>query len=114
MPETATLPASRTRVRTNAALKVVRRVLLFAGLFMTPWVFLYGVTGFLFNHPGAFPDREVGNAGPDVIAGTALEGFPTAPELADRIVAALNSRAADGAPGFRLIDRAHPAYSRPL
>ena len=32
---------------------------MFAGLFLVPWVFLYGVSAFLFNHPDAFPDREV-------------------------------------------------------
>ncbi len=66
----------------------MRRTHLFAGLFMTPWVFLYGVTGFLFNHPDAFPDRKVHTADRSVLAGTALEGFPTAPELADRVVEA--------------------------
>lgn len=103
---------SRAHVRYNAALKLVRRAHLFAGLFMTPWVFLYGVTGFLFNHPDAFPDREVRTAGRTEVAGTALEGFPTAPELADRVVAALNARS-EG-PGFRLVDRDQAAYSRTL
>jgi hypothetical protein len=55
---------------------------MFAGLFMTPWVFLYGMTGFLFNHPEAFPDREVRTASRAEVVGTALEDFPTAPELA--------------------------------
>jgi hypothetical protein len=104
--------ASRFRVRSNAVLKLVRRMHLFAGLFMTPWVFLYGVTGFLFNHPEAFPDREVRTAGRSDLAGTPLDGFPTAPELADRIVAALNHQAGSGT--FRLVDRAEATYSRTL
>lgn len=32
----------------------IRRVHLYSGLFLVPWVFLYGVTAFLFNHPDFF------------------------------------------------------------
>src|SRR6516225_9073547 len=94
---------SRFRVRYNVALKLVRRAHLFAGLFMTPWVFLYGITGFLFNHPGAFSDREVRYAGRSTVVGTALESFPGAPELADQVVDALNAKA--GTTTFRLVER---------
>ena len=31
---------------------LVRRLHLYAGLFMLPWVFLYGITGAMFNHQG--------------------------------------------------------------
>lgn len=40
----------------------VRRAHLYFGLFLLPWAVLYGITGFLFNHPTAFsdaPDRVV-------------------------------------------------------
>ena len=50
---------SRSRVRYHAALKFIRRVHMYFELFLLPWVFLYGVSAFLFNHPDAFPDREV-------------------------------------------------------
>jgi hypothetical protein len=121
MPETlpipttdpaSTRPSSRARIRYNVALKLLRRAHLFAGLFLTPWVFLYGVTGFLFNHPEAFPDREVRTAGRAEVAGTPLDGFPTAPELAGRVVEALNARSADQ--GFRLVDRDGATFSRTL
>jgi hypothetical protein len=102
----------RRRARFGRALKLVRRVHMFAGLFMTPWVFLYAVTGFLFNHPEAFSDRTVRTAGRDEVAGTALAGFPTACALADQVVAALNRRA--GTTAFRLVDRASASYSRTL
>jgi hypothetical protein len=104
--------ASRTRARYNAALRIVRRVHLFAGLLMAPWVFLYGVTGFLFNHPEAFPDREVRTAGPAQIRDTALERFATAPEYATRLVETLNS--ASGTRDFQLVDGDSPAFSRTL
>jgi hypothetical protein len=103
---------SRARVRYNAALKVIRKVHMFVGLFMAPWVFLYGVTGFLFNHPDAFPDRAVRTAGRSDLSGTALEAFPTAPELAERVVSALNAER--GTQRFTLVDRAGATYSRPI
>jgi hypothetical protein len=98
-------------------LKLVRRAHLFAGLFLTPWVFLYGISAFLFNHPEAFPDREACDFGPSEVAGTALEGFPTARTLAHRVVAALNAPAGPGqstSPAFRLLAPDTAVYSRDL
>jgi hypothetical protein len=59
---------------------------------MIPWVFLYGVSAFLFNHPDAFPDREVRSIGPAEIAGTGFEDFPDAPAIAARVVEVMNAR----------------------
>ena len=36
-------------------IKFLRRIHLYAGLFLLPWVFLYGVTGAMFNHQELFP-----------------------------------------------------------
>src|SRR3954469_7590145 len=93
---------SRARVPPRRAMQWARRAHMFAGLFLIPWVFLYGVTAFLFNHPDAFPDREVRTVSRSEIAGTHLEGFPTAPALATAVVDALNSRAGGGA--FRIVE----------
>ncbi|HVJ88034.1 MAG TPA: hypothetical protein VM452_20385, partial [Caulifigura sp.] len=43
----------------NRMMRVVRRVHLYSGLFLFPWVMLYGVTALLFNHPGAMPDVPI-------------------------------------------------------
>src|SRR5262245_21617562 len=51
-------PAPGRRPWHRPAMHWVRRLHLFSGLIMLPWVLLYGVTAFLFNHPGAFPDRQ--------------------------------------------------------
>jgi hypothetical protein len=85
--------ASRSRVRFNAALKVVRRVHMYFGLFLTPWVFVYGVSAFLFNHPDAFSDQNLVRLGRSETAGTPLDAMPDGPELAARVVAGLNARA---------------------
>ena len=36
----------------------IRRIHLFSGLFMLPWVLLYGFTALLFNHPTYLPDSR--------------------------------------------------------
>ena len=69
---------------------VVRRGHLYLGLFLLPWAFLYGVTGFLFNHPEALPDQPMVSFGRSHLAKTALAEVPSLREQAERIVAALN------------------------
>lgn len=100
------------RNRWNAALKLVRRGHLFTGLFMTPWVLLYGVSAFLFNHPEAFPDREVRSIGPAETAGTGFEGFPDAPAIAALVVEGMNA----GSSGreLRLVEPGSASFSRDL
>lgn len=80
-----------TRARYNRLMRTVRRVHLYAGLIMTPWVFLYGVTACLFNHPALFPDQEIHQIGPATLAGTGLDRFPSAEEIAGQVVRALNA-----------------------
>ncbi len=113
-PTSARAEKSRARVRYNMAMKWLRRVHLFAGLFMTPWVFLYGITGFLFNHPETLSDREVHFAGRSELAGTALEEFPNAKRMAEDVVAALNARGGGGDEEYRLVDRDSATLSRTL
>ena len=104
--------ASRSRIRFNAAVKLVRRVHMYVGLFLTPWVFLYGVSAFLFNHPDAFPDREVRTLGPSEIAATSLDAMPDAAAIASRVVEALNARA--GGRSYRVHDSSSATVSRPI
>lgn len=39
-------------LRSVRAMTIVRRVHLYAGLLLVPWLLLYGVTALMFNHPG--------------------------------------------------------------
>ncbi|WP_169975703.1 hypothetical protein [Tautonia rosea] len=100
-PARSPAPKARLRTRYNAAMKVARRIHLYAGLFMTPWVLLYGVSAMLFNHPDAFPDREIRHFGPEQGIGTPLEKFPGAVQLAERVVAAMNADHGGEAPSAR-------------
>jgi hypothetical protein len=114
----ATARKSRLRTRSNAAMKQVRRAHLYAGLFMTPWVLLYGATAMLFNHPDAFPDRETRRFGPEQAVGTPLEDFPGAVRLAERIVNAMNVDGPGGGEGghgpYRLVRPGEARFNRDL
>ncbi len=87
----------------------LRRGHLYAGLMMLPWVFLYGVTGLLFNHPTWFSDQTVIPFGKAETTGTPLEQVPTPAEIAGQVVAALNDR---GEGGYRLSSPQDARYER--
>ena len=88
---TATRPKRRSRVAYNATMKVLRRAHLYSGLFLTPWVLLYGVTGMLFNHPDWFSGRQFTAIGPTDLAGSPLADIPKPGDLAARVVQAVNA-----------------------
>jgi len=92
-PGVEALAHARTgRVRKSTFLLIVRRIHLYSGLALLPWVLLYGVTALLFNHPGLVSPREVRDLAP-LAAGTfADELDPDA--LAHAVVDALRARAA--------------------
>lgn len=104
-------PSSRTRVRYHAAMKQLRRVHMYAGLFLVPFVLLYGVTAFLFNHPDWFSDRSVRLITAEDAAGTPLGSFPTASELSARVIAGLNQ---EGSSRVSLSPAQAQFYSRDL
>lgn len=103
----------RKRSAKNQFLFWTRRAHLYLGLFLIPWVMVYAITGFLFNHRSAFPERSRGNRGNefesfsgDVVKGTPLEGLPSATEMAERVTAALNRKASapESQQSFKVID----------
>ncbi len=89
--ETAARPEVRTRSAKSTFVLVTRRLHLYFGLLLLPWVLLYGVTGFLFNHPGAFSPREVRVLGAEHLAGTAFDETPDPDALAAAVVSALRA-----------------------
>jgi hypothetical protein len=82
----------RRRPRHKALLQLLRRIHLYAGLLMLPWAMLYGVTGFLFNHPSAFSDQTRMPFGPAEMQDTPLATMPSSVEVARQAVAAINAR----------------------
>ncbi|WP_165251514.1 PepSY domain-containing protein [Paludisphaera soli] len=89
-------PTPKGRAWGHEVLMLVRRSHLYAGLLLYPWVLLYGVTAFLFNHPSAFSDRTTIAIDRGAMKGTSLEKLPTPLDLASKVVAALNERAGGG------------------
>jgi hypothetical protein len=82
-------------VSAGRLVRVVRRLHLFAGLAMLPWVMLYGTTAFLFNHPSVLRPGEP-RAEPElVVADSAVLGVGSA-ELTTAVRRALG--AAPGVP----------------
>jgi hypothetical protein len=77
--------------RWNRVMRVVRRVHLYSGLFLFPWVMLYGVTALLFNHPGAFPDILM-EAIPPAATGSPLYGLPSAADTAAKVIEELKKK----------------------
>jgi hypothetical protein len=95
----------------------IRRLHLYSGLFMFPWVLLYGITAFLFNHPGAFSDQEHVSFGNVEIQGTPLQTFPRPNELAQKVVTALEMKAGtsnQGRPSYRLVEPSEATYTGEL
>lgn len=74
---------------------LIRRIHLYAGLLMLPWVFLYGVTGAMFNHQSLFPDVVFQHVSSDIVADSSMSGFPDAGDLAQQIVDRLRTSASD-------------------
>ncbi|TWU04945.1 hypothetical protein Pla52n_29900 [Stieleria varia] len=68
---------------------VARRVHLYAGLFLLPWVFLYGITGAMFNHQGLFPEGQTISIPQAVVAGSAMSDFPSPDVLAQQVADAI-------------------------
>lgn len=97
--------ASALRVRrrwsSGKVLKVVRRIHLYAGLIMLPWILLYGVSGLLFNHPNLGEEvRSQRLAAPLMQELTGLS--PWRPQqVASQVITELNAQAAGG-PRYQL------------
>src|ERR1043165_7961536 len=90
------VPQPRRRSFRTRLMTVLRRAHLYAGLFLLPWVVLYAVTAFLFNHPTAFSDQPYVSFGRSALAGAPMESPPGAADVAAQVVAALQARAEPG------------------
>lgn len=91
----------------KSVMQIVRRTHLYAGLFLAPWVAMYGASGLIFNHGNWFAPSG-GEAAPKPIGwtvdATALPPWPEPEALARKVVAAMNKAVKDksGAAEYRL------------
>ncbi len=72
------------------ATRLIRRIHMYAGLVFVPWVFLYGFTAFLFNHPNLWARRKPIDT-PNIK--TMFQGWPEADVLAADAAKALTATA---------------------
>jgi len=69
--------------------RLARRLHLYFGLFLVPWVCLYGLTAVFFNHPDWLHPRTMTAFGPEVLAASPLADPPALHELAEAVHAEL-------------------------
>ena len=86
------------RVRRVRVTRVLRRVHMYAGLLMLPWVLLFGLSGILFNHPN-LGEEVVGRPVPADELGRAGIAPWDARQIAERVLERVH---ADGQPALRL------------
>ena len=101
MNESQTVTSRRNRVpfrfkkmTKSRLIKLIRRIHLYLGLTLVPWVFLYGITAILFNHGDWFTGREYLS-----LNATQLNLFPAADVMANRAMADLNQENLELIPG---------------
>ena len=94
-------------------MRIVRRTHMYTGLFLAPWVAMYGVSGLIFNHGNWFAPGGGDAASTPIewsVDVTALPQWPEPDVLARKVVAALNAAEKDkaGAAEYRLSAEAAP------
>ena len=96
----------------RSAMMLVRRVHLYSGIFMFPFVLLYGFSGWFFNHPGYFREGMTRQFTAAQVAGESLDQLPSAQEIAESVVDEMNleSFLIDG-PEIKLTDEVAPKFS---
>jgi hypothetical protein len=106
-------PTQRGRFRTGRVLRLVRRVHMYLGLFLVPWILLFGLSGVLFNHPNL--GEQVAGTPVPAAKLRELTGFSAwdPNELAKRIVEHLNMQ--NGATADYAVDPSvEPAFQGPV
>ncbi|XZE43064.1 hypothetical protein SH467x_002613 [Pirellulaceae bacterium SH467] len=83
-------------------LRLLRRSHLYLGLALIPWVFLYGITAYLFNHPAHFSPVDVESISRSFLPNDWATRDWIPEERAKAIVKRLNDRFADKAGAIRL------------
>jgi hypothetical protein len=106
------LPSKRptaATLRWNAGMKWIRRLHLYAGLLLFPWIILYGITACLFNHPDWLSDRTPSEK-------SQVPNLPKAETLAEELVNSINKAKTDSqsTPTVKLIHSDESLFSRRL
>ena len=79
------------RFNSAKALLVVRRVHMYAGIVMLPWIFFFGVSGVLFNHPNIGAELRASRVSNAQLSERSLAAWQPQ-RAAESVVAALNQK----------------------
>ncbi|AMV34199.1 hypothetical protein VN12_18865 [Pirellula sp. SH-Sr6A] len=90
--------------------RVLRRCHLYLGLALIPWVFLYGVTAYLFNHPAHFSPVDVESVSQSLLPDDWATRAWKPEERAKAIVQQLNERFSNGDDRIRLDTSKTPRF----
>lgn len=109
-PGSPSVRTGRGRWRPGRVLRVVRRIHMYLGLFLVPWLFIFGISGVLFNHPNLGEKVQGRPVPPPVLE--SKTGFTAwdARGLAQQIVDTLNTQ---NAGRYRLDDAVLPEFHGP-
>src|SRR5882672_5792986 len=93
---TPTTPLNRAASKKQSpisqfSMRIMRRTHLYAGLFLAPWVAMYGFSGLIFNHGNWFAPGGGDKPIEWTVDVTALPPWPEPDALARKVVAALNA-----------------------
>ena len=105
VPRSRSTPRERSK-RVAGLFRVVRRVHLYLGLWLLPWLCFYGLSGVLFNHPGLFESVQARRLAADDFAQSVAW---SAPRAAQSVVSALNGAQPQTSTGERY--RLDPSYA---
>ncbi len=96
-------------------MKWMRRIHLYAGLLLLPWIVLYATTACMFNHPHWFRSNSPNET--TVTTQITLATTNPAAKLAEEVVASIRKHAeqnGSNGPRIRLITPEKATYSRPM
>ncbi len=108
------LPKPRPKAAWGRFMKWARRIHLYSGLLMFPWVLMYGITAMLFNHPSWFAASETQPFGPATTEASAFSGLASPEVIASAVVDELNRQELDAGapPRYRLPADGYIAFGR--
>ncbi|MEP3482559.1 MAG: hypothetical protein ABJZ55_25175 [Fuerstiella sp.] len=76
----------------NRSMKLIRRIHLYSGIFMFPFVLLYGFTGWFFNHPRYFTGDTVTSFVAADVGDDGLSSLTSPDDVAKQVVDKLNQQ----------------------
>lgn len=108
------LPKKKTRAEKlgRSALMLLRRIHLYSGIFMFPWVLMYGFSGWMFNHPRMFTADQVTTYHAADLDGGLLANLTSAEQTAHHVVEQINLQLSESqGPQLRITDDRQPLFS---